>query len=222
MGVLLTVNVGRLQANPHPRERRGTGIAKEPHDGPVLVRAPGGGHGSGSGLVGDEIGNRRHHGGNTQAVYAYAREELDGWASRLDHPLANGTFGENFTTSGLQVSEAVIGERWQVGDEVSLQVTGPRIPCRTFRAHMAVRGWLKSFTQEAKSGAYLSVVTSGSVQAGDRIVVTHRPDHGVTAGLAFRALTLERELLPSLLDAGDDLDNELREMAAEGRTYSVG
>ena len=44
-------------------------------------------------------------------------------------------FGENLTTSGLDVDGAV-GERWQVGDEVVLEVAGPRIPCSTFAARM--------------------------------------------------------------------------------------
>ena len=128
-------------------------------------------------------------------------------------------FGENLTTEGLVVSDAVIGERWQIGD-VILQVTGPRIPCGTFRDHMAEQGWLKTFSMTARSGAYLMVVTPGTVRAGDEVTVVHRPDHSVTSRLAFRALTRERELLPDLLAAGDDLPEELREMAEAGETYS--
>ena len=45
--------------------------------------------GLGSGLVGDSIGNPKLHGGDDQAVYAYAREDLDGWETRLDLPLTN-------------------------------------------------------------------------------------------------------------------------------------
>ena len=222
MASLLSVNVGRLLPNADPR-RRPTGIDKRPVSGPVGVRAPGGRRsGLGSGLVGDEIGDHRHHGGNEQAVYAYAREELDDWARRLDRPLRNGMFGENLTTAGLEVTDALVGERWRVGETVVLQVTGPRIPCGTFRAHLAEKGWLKTFTQTATSGAYLSVVTPGVIEAGDPIDVIHRPAHGVTASLAFRALTLDRHLLPELLAAGTDLPDELRTMAQAGETYVVG
>jgi len=218
---LISVNVGVVRPSRVRREMP-TAIDKHAYDGPVDVRAPGDrATGLGSGLVGDHIGDPRHHGGDGQAVYAFAREELDSWESRLDRPLRNGMFGENLTTSGIEVSEAVIGERWQVGDTVVLQVTGPRIPCGRFRAHMGERGWLKTFTATARSGAYLSVVTPGTVAAGDDVTVVHRPDHGVTAMLAFRALTREPELLPSLLDAGPDLVEKLRTMAEEGRTYSI-
>ena len=48
-----------------------------------MVRAPGPMDGGvGSGLVGDIIGNQKVHGGDDQAVYAYAREDLDAWEIR--------------------------------------------------------------------------------------------------------------------------------------------
>ncbi len=217
-----SVNLGVIRPSRVRREMP-TAIDKHPHDGPVDVRAPGDrATGLGSGLVGDQIGDPRHHGGDAQAVYAFAREELDAWADRLGRSLRDGMFGENLTTTGVEVSEAVIGERWQIGDTVVLQVTGPRIPCGRFRAHMGERGWLKTFTATARSGAYLSVVTPGRVAAGDDLTVLHRPDHGVTAMTAFRALTREPQLLPDLLAAGSDLPHELAEMARDGRTYSIG
>ena len=221
MAVLLSVNVGRLQPNANGRSHRFTGIDKRPTADAVEVRAPGGKmNGLGSGLVGDAIGDHSHHGGDEQAVYAHAREELDDWERRLGRELRNGMFGENLTTRGLVVSDAVIGERWRIGDVV-LQVTGPRIPCGTFRDHMAETGWLKTFAVTARSGAYLTVVAPGTVRAGDEVMVVHRPNHDVTSRLAFRALTRERELLPELLAAGDDLPDELREMAEAGDTYHL-
>ena len=79
---------------------------------------------------------------------------------------------------------------------------------------MGEKGWLKLFTADARPGAYLRVVRPGSIQAGDPIEVVHRPDHDVTVSLFFRALMIDRELLPRLLAAGDDLDAEVR---ARGR-----
>lgn len=218
----LSVNLGVLRPNADSRRRRPTAIDKRPHDGPVEVRAPGSkAAGLGSGLVGDHIGDRRHHGGDGQAVYAVAREELDDWQERLGRPLPNGMFGENLTTCGLDVSDAVIGERWRVGAQVELRVTGPRIPCGTFRAHLSERGWLRTFTLAGRSGAYLAVTRPGMVAAGDEVFVVHRPGHGVRVSDAFRALTLEPELLPGLLAAGEDLAEEVRRMAAAGQTYSL-
>lgn len=189
-----------------------TAIGKQPTDEPIEVREPGPKRdGLGSGLVGDAIGDRRHHGGTDQAVYAFAREVLDEWEHRLGRALPDGIFGENLTTVGLDVDEARVGERWRVGDGgVELQVTVPRIPCNTFRGWMGERGWLKTFTADGRSGAYLRVVSGGHVRSGDAVEVVHRPAHEVTVALAFRALMGHPDLVPSLAAAGDDLPDELR------------
>ena len=218
---VLSVNLARVGPNPHKRGESLTGIDKRPTSGPVLVREPGTKNdGLGGGLVGDTVCDRRNHGGNTQAVYAYAREDLDHWESVLGRALPDGVFGENLTTTGVDVNGAVIGERWRVGDEVELAVTVPRIPCGTFRGWIAERGWLRTFTLAALPGTYLSVVTPGRVQAGDPVTVVHRPAHGVTVAQVFRALTLEPELLPSIL-AADELEAETRARAREGRTFPL-
>lgn len=213
MGTVLTVNLA--QPGPHHVSRPMlTGIAKAPTAGAVAVRAPGPMRGGlGSGLVGDAIGNHKVHGGDDQAVYAYAREDLDAWETLLQRTLTNGMFGENLTTSGVEVSGALIGERWQVGvDGLVLEVSAPRIPCRTFATALGERGWTKAFTRAAKPGAYLRVISPGTVQAGDQISVLHRPDHPVTVSLVFRAETLEPELLPQILVA-DALPEEAKETA---------
>jgi MOSC domain-containing protein YiiM len=221
-GRVLSVNLARVRPNPHKRGVATTGIDKLPTSGPVLVRAPGTKRdGLGSGLVGDSIGDRASHGGDTQAVYAYAREDLDHWEAVLGRPLPGGVFGENLTTTGLDVNGAVIGERWRIGGGLELAVTVPRIPCGTFRGWIAERGWLRTFARAALPGTYLSVVRPGQVRAADPVTVVHRPAHGVTVAQVFRALTLEPELLPSILAAGE-LDDETRERAREGRTYPLG
>jgi MOSC domain-containing protein YiiM len=201
MAVLLSVNLGVPRSSPATRIGV-TGIDKRPADGPVAVRAPGPrGSGLGSGLVGDRILDGGHHGGDHQAVYAYAREDLDEWGAALGRALTGGVFGENLTTRGLDVTGALIGERWRVGGAVVLEVTVPRIPCNTFAHWMDERGWIKRFTERAAPGAYLRVVQPGEIRAGDPVEVIDRPDHDVTIGMTFRALTLEPELLPRLLAA---------------------
>ena len=220
-GRVVSVNLARVQPNPDKRRAAMTGIEKVPTTASVLVRAPGTKRdGLGSGLVGDVVGNHRHHGGDTQAVYAYAREDLDHWESVLGRPLASGSFGENLTTTGVDVNGAVIGERWRIGETLELAVTFPRIPCGTFRAWIAERGWLRTFTRAAIPGTYLRVLTPGQVRAGDPVSVVHRPANGVSVAQVFRATTLEPELLPSIL-AADDLVEETREMARAGRTFSL-
>ncbi|MYY04197.1 MULTISPECIES: MOSC domain-containing protein [unclassified Streptomyces] len=206
---VLTVNAGRPTAASYTNAPGGmTGIDKRPVEGPVRVCDPGPEGEGGSGLAGDAVCDLRYHGGSHQAVYAFAREELDAWERELGRPLPNGSFGENLTTAGLRVSGALIGERWRIGADLVLEVTSGRIPCRTFAGHIGEARWLKRFTQAAAPGAYFRVVTPGSVRAGDPVEIVHRPDHGVTVELQFRAVTTRRDLLPLLLPAGDALHPE--------------
>jgi MOSC domain-containing protein YiiM len=208
---VLTVNVARPQPNPW-KGLVATGIEKRPTDGPVLVSVPGANGDGTVGLAGDRVFDVKHHGGPDQAVYAYARADLDFWEPVLLRPLPNGAFGENLTTAGLDVSGASVGERWRIGAEVVLEVSCPRIPCATFQGWLQQAGWIKQFTQAAMPGAYLRVVTPGSICGGDRVEIIDQPDHGVTISLAFRALTAEPDLLPRLL-AAEALPESCKERA---------
>lgn len=165
-------------------------IDKRPVDGRIAVGE--------LGLAGDRQVNRKHHGGPDKAVYAYAREDLDWWEVELERELPAGLFGENLTTAGAAVSDAVIGEVWRVGgDGLRLQVTMPRTPCATFQRRMGEPRWVKRFSEVARLGAYLRVLTPGTVASGDALVVESRPDHGVRVDELFAAddLTAIRERL---------------------------
>lgn len=201
---LRSVNVGR------PRERAWAGIGrtsieKHPAAGPVAVRR--------LGMEGDQVSDTVHHGGVDQAVYAFSREDLDLWADRLGVPLRDGMFGENLTTAGIDVNEAVIGERWRIGS-VLLEVASVRIPCNDFKGWLGESGidntgWVKRFAAEGRPGPYLRVLEEGTLRVGDQIVVDRRPGHGVTVSTMFRALTTDRTLLPELLRV-DGLVQEAR------------
>ncbi|MFF9211300.1 MULTISPECIES: MOSC domain-containing protein [unclassified Streptomyces] len=204
---LLSLNVGQARPVPYTDQPEGlTGIDKRPVEGPVKVSAPGPKGVGASGLAGDAVCDTRHHGGDHQAVYAFAREDLDAWERELGRELASGTFGENLTTRGVDVADALIGERWRIGPDVVLEVTSGRSPCRTFQGHLGEQGWVRRFTHRGAPGAYLRVIEPGEIRAGDPIEVVHRPEHGVTVAVQFRAVTTERELLPRLLAAGEALD----------------
>ncbi len=177
-----------------------TGINKQPVDHPVAVRAPGPKRtGLHSGLVGDQIFDVEHHGGDDQAVYAYAREDYDWWERELGRELLSGLFGENLTTEGLDVNGAVLGETWQIGADLVLQITFGRIPCATFQAKMGEPRWVKRFGAERRPGAYLRVVRPGDVRAGDPVTVLDRPAHGVTIADSYHAWLHEPDWLGAYL-----------------------
>jgi MOSC domain-containing protein YiiM len=166
-------------------------IDNRPANGPVGVGP--------LGLDGDTVADKANHGGLEQAVYAYAREDLDYWTEQLGRELRNGMFGENFTTAGIDVTTALIGETWQVGTAV-LQITGPRIPCNTFKAWLDEEPhWVKRFAAGGRPGAYLRVLTPGAVAAGDDLVVLSRPDVAVTVAESMLAFYGDGELMRRLL-----------------------
>ena len=151
-----------------------TAIDKRPVDGAVKVGK--------LGLYADVQADRKHHGGEEQAVYAYAAEDADWWAEQLGRDIPPGLFGENLRVEGLEVSNARVGERWKVGEKVVLEVTSPRTPCMTFARWMGEEdnGWVRRFSDARRLGAYLRVVSTGSVQAGDAIEVVPAPDGAPT------------------------------------------
>jgi MOSC domain-containing protein YiiM len=165
-------------------------IDKRPADGQVAVRL--------LGLDGDEQADKQDHGGFEQAVYAYAREDLDWWTEQLHRELPNGMFGENLTTAGIDVSAALIGETWRVGTAV-VQVTGPRIPCVTFKSWLDEPHWVRRFADAGRPGAYLRVLSEGSVGAGDDLTVLSRPDQTVTVAESMRAFYGDQEIMNRLL-----------------------
>lgn len=219
MAFVHSVNVG--VARRISTKSGSTGIDKVPASSPVTVFDPGLAGAGTSGLVGDTVCDVEHHGGGDQAVYAYAREDLNWWQDELGTPLRSGMFGENLTTGDLEVSGALIGETWRIGDHVVLQVTSPRVPCSTFAAWMNRPGWLKSFTRTARPGAYLRVLSGGEIRAGDPVVVEFRPSHAVSVETSFRALTLEPDRLPGLLEASEYLNEEMLRRAKNREPFLI-
>jgi MOSC domain-containing protein YiiM len=150
------------------------------------------------GLAGDEHGDTVNHGGLDQAVYAYAREDLDWWTERLGRELRDGEFGENVTTAGLDVTGALIGEVWQMGESV-VQVTSPRIPCETFKAWTGEDRWVRRFAAGGRPGAYLRVLAEGEIRAGDDVEVLSRPAQRVTVAESMLAYYGDVALMRTLL-----------------------
>ena len=198
---LRSLNIGRPRENPW-KGLAATGIDKRPVSHPVAVTAPGPKGTGAVGLAGDRAHDVKHHGGTDQALYAYAREDLDTWEALLGRRLHDGSsFGENLTTVGVDVNGALIGERWRIGADVLLEVSCPRIPCATFQGWLGEPRWLERFIEARQPGAYLRVIDEGSIRAGDPVEVVSRPQHDVTVALAFRAFTTEPELLARLAPA---------------------
>ncbi|HEY0474941.1 MAG TPA: MOSC domain-containing protein [Kribbella sp.] len=199
---LVTVNVVE-ELIPGPKETGFTAIDKRPQ----LERVPVGE----LGLRGDSVCDVKNHGGPDLALYAYAAEDSEWWAEQLGREIPSGLFGENLRTEGLDITNALIGETWRFGggpDAVEVMVRAPRIPCVTFQHRMQVPGWVKRFHQEGRPGAYLKVLKTGVIGAGDPVTILSRPGHEVTVGVMFAAQDSAK--MRAMLDSGVDLMDELR------------
>ena len=183
-------------------------IGKAPVEGRVRV--------AGVNVEGDDQADRRVHGGPDKAVYAYASEDAAFWAADLGRELGPGAFGENLTTEELDVSGAVVGERWRIGD-VELEVCQPRLPCNKLALRMGEPLMVKRFAQASRPGAYLRIVAEGALGAGDAIEVVSRPEHGITVRDVSDAILLDESLLLQAASAPAlpaDLADWMRERAA--------
>ncbi|MFC3687871.1 MOSC domain-containing protein [Aquipuribacter hungaricus] len=169
-----------------------TGVDKRPVASVELL--PGG-------VAGDVVADHLHHGGPDKAVYAYASEDAEWWGEQLGHEVPQGWFGENLRLRGVQASDAVLGERWRVGEDAVLEVTQPRTPCATFGRHVGQQRWVRRFGEAGRVGAYLRVLVPGTVRAGDQVVVEHVPAHGVTVRRWF--LHRDPEDARALVAAGE-------------------
>jgi MOSC domain-containing protein YiiM len=176
----------------HHGELVRTGIWKFPVSGRVRV--------AGVNVDGDEQADLSVHGGPDKAVYAYATEDYDWWSGELGRDLSPGTFGENLTTRGVEVTHAVVGERWRVGD-VLLEVSEPRLPCWKLALRMGDPRFLKRFAGAMRPGAYLRIVEPGELAAGDAVELVSVPDHGVTIEMMARFGLGEHSLASALLEA---------------------
>lgn len=184
-GQVFAINIARQsQAQAWSNSGNRTGINKVSIEGPVLFQ--------GEGVVGDHIVDRVNHGGYDKAVYAYAREDALWWEARIGKAIAPGQFGENLTTLGLDLSGAVIGEQWRIG-ELLLEVSEPRIPCKTFAGFWDRPTLIKEFTEANRSGAYLRIIKGATIHKGMSVAVEYRPDHGITIGDVFAARAGARE-----------------------------
>ncbi len=176
MGTVVSVNIGRPRLVERSGELVPTSIWKHPAAGRLAIR---GVH------VGDDVQSGASHGGPDKALYAYASEDVAWWSRELGRELGPGTFGENLTLSGFDVTGARVGDRWRVGTAV-LEVAGPRMPCWKLELKLGEKGFIERFTAAAKPGAYLRIVEEGDVGAGDDVVVLSRAEGADTVAECMR------------------------------------
>ena len=198
MGVVVSVNVGTPREVPWRGRTVRTAIWKHPVPGRVKVR--------GVNVDGDDQGDREVHGGVDKALYSYAAEDYAWWGAELGQELAPGTFGDNLTVRGIDVSGAEVGERWRAGGTL-LEVAQPRTPCFKLGIRMGSQRFPRRFAVAGRPGAYLRILAEGGVAADDAVQVVHRPAHGLTVGEVARIYHHDQARASRLLEAPELADD---------------
>jgi MOSC domain-containing protein YiiM len=190
-GRLLSVNVGTIETISSEKRTVNTGIWKRPVTSRVKVR--------GINIEGDDQADRLNHGGRDKAVYAYAIEDYEWFAAQENRVFQPGDFGENLTTIGVDVTKALIGERWFIGS-VEFEVSEPRLPCFKLGMKMNDHRFPARFAKALRPGAYLRIVREGEIGTSDAIQILFQPDHGVSIRDVADAYLFNHELLKRLVD----------------------
>ncbi|PMY66423.1 MULTISPECIES: MOSC domain-containing protein [Pseudomonas] len=144
-------------------------IAKAPRTGSLQVGP--------LGLLEDEQGDLRVHGGTEKAIHHYPREHYAAWAAELGpHALLEqpGAFGENFSSHGWTEQNVCLGDRVRVGS-VLLEVSQGRMPCWKLNDRFAVKDMSLRVQQSGRTGWYYRVLEAGSLSAGDVLQQVERP-----------------------------------------------
>lgn len=169
-----------------PMDRRWTtGFYKEPVQGPVQLRT--------CNLDGDGQADRVHHGGPEKAVLAYATAHYPLWRQELAmHTLPYGAFGENLTVAGQTEADVCIGDIWQVGSDVVLQISQPRQPCWKLARRWRIKTLALQVQQTGRTGWYFRVLQQGPVAAGMPLTLQSRPHPDWSVQRANRVMHAEK------------------------------
>ncbi|MEN0110117.1 MAG: MOSC domain-containing protein [Planctomycetota bacterium] len=169
-----------------------TAFHKQPVDGPVWA--------SRTGLEGDEVAERRVHGGPDKAMCVYPADRLPHWRGVLgEADLGPAPFGENLSVAGMTEEDVCLGDVWRVGDAV-LEVSQPRQPCWKL-ARRWKRKELSLLVQETGyTGWYVRVAEEGALAPGDPIELAQRPHADWTIARANDVMYEREDAVGELID----------------------
>ncbi|NER17916.1 MOSC domain-containing protein [Spongiivirga citrea] len=156
-----------------------TGIYKKPVSSIFLEKEA---------VKGDEISNRKVHGGEFKACYLFSSKHYQYWKERYrDLDWEWGMFGENLTIEGLDENEILIGDIYKIGDAL-VQITQPREPCYKFGIKFGDQKVLQEFVDHGYPGTYVRVLEEGEVKPNDEMTLVERSKHPITTRQFFSLL----------------------------------
>lgn len=208
MATILSIHRGRIA--PFANSKGDSAIVKTPVAGPVALTA--------KGVDGDQVSDLRYHGGPFKAVCCCASEYYPDWARFAGRDMPPGSFGENFFLEGLPDEEVCVGDVYTIGP-VTIQVSGPRGPCKTLSTNWGHRNFSQEVKRLRRTGWYASVLEGGTIEAPAEISLKERiaPEWNLPRfwDLLDKQITTSREELEFFIKAqwlDDDWTRRLKTM----------
>lgn len=177
MMIIESLNIGLpVKENFYGKEIT-TGIRKQPVPGPARLGR--------LGFDGNDVADKKHHGGPDKAVCVYSTEHCHYWEDALGITLPPAPFGENFSVSGLYEEDICIGDIFKAGTAL-VQVSQPRQPCSTLAARYGRNDMVKLVVESGRTGFYFRVLQEGMVKRGDVLALKEKDPQNITVSFANR------------------------------------
>jgi MOSC domain-containing protein YiiM len=155
-------------------------IFRDPVTGPVKVLP--------SGLEGDRVA-QPYHGGKDAALCVHLMEHYRFWNREFGMNLRAGNVGENFTLESITEDQVCAGDIVQIGTAL-FQVSGPRVPCANLARRIGRKDWVRLTIRQNRTGFYMRVLETGSIQPGDPWLLIERLNHSGTIPAINQAMYL--------------------------------
>lgn len=163
---IISTNLGKKKIIQYNGQEVLTGIYKYPVKEPLLLEK--------TDVKGDDVIDRKYHGGIDKACYLYSSTHYDFWKEKYpDLDWEWGMFGENLSISNLDEANVLIGDIYQIGT-AKVQVTQPRQPCFKLGIRLKDPLGVKAFVSAEKPGVYVKVLENGSVKVDDKMLLIDR------------------------------------------------
>ena len=139
-------------------------------------------------VKGDEVSDRKHHGGIFKACYLFSEDHYAYWQNLYPNLDFNyGIFGENLTVKGLDETKISVGDIYKIGTAL-VQVTQPREPCFKLGIRFGTQAILKQFIKHARPGTYVRVLEEGLIKPGDKMILEQAATNSLTTTQLFSLL----------------------------------
>jgi len=134
-----------------------------------------------NGIVGDEQGDLRVHGGPDKAIHHYPFDHYAAWRADIGTAIGTrallaqpGAFGENLSTLSITEADICVGDRLRAGSVV-LEVSQLRQPCWKLNDRFGMPDMARRVQHTERTGWYYRVLEGGTLRAGDTLEWIERP-----------------------------------------------